>query len=1157
MRQIFKFSMMLFLLAAFIPATFAQKVADFPKAETSPVIDGTFDDWTDFDEVVLEVLRDGTDPDDATDFLPVYKATWDDNALYLYVGVADQTLVGDVAEAWQNDNVEISIDGNADRSFNMFWEPQDSDMKIMVRYGATLENVKTEGLNLDAHDLSNMEYAQADITGGWAFEIKLPFDAIAADIDFGNFSKIIMELNAGDNDTGGAGSTRETQLSWSGTSNMNNDPAEFGTIAFYQNPSQTKAVEMVLSELNYSIDGDFSDWENDELWGFKVVRQGLAAITDSADLAPEWTMKAGNGGLYIYVSIQDETLVGDHDQAWHNDNVEIAFDGNGDDSYNMFWEPDETDFKLVIKYGSSLTDVQTDGLNCDSRDFTGMEYNQMDITGGWAFEMKLPYSVFSADFAVDFKDTMNIELAVTDNDQGATADRETILGWSGNSNMNNDPAGFAQVVLVDNSFSADDIFGNRSNYTELNSDNWKLMEYDEGNIVYMLHNSGISPIHNSGDPWYDPDGPDSDEYGNGSASGFGELAVVGSETFTDFRLTCKVARPSFEEDNGFYDNGFIWGFVDENNYNYINLNKSEGGTLAASFEEGEGYRGGSLGLNQVIDYSVVLFQDTALHEVIIEKVGNKVIASYGGTAFLSIDDAAISEQGAIGLGAWNDAAIFDDVVVETISSLTGSTDVSVASGLGTVNDTAIIAIADGATAQELIDEITLGTNASASILDGTTGTDSHPEIDDYTVNITDSHLLLVKSESGFMKIYELETSTLDTDNSIVDVFSPVSYNETTGELSVLEGVTAALIVEKVKCPESATEMVVDGDGNQVDAETEITDGMSYRIVAENGDVADYPIILTEPDYPVVGITKTTEENAVIIDAWFDEWANLGAENNLEVLADEATLPETADLSGYFKAAWDADYLYLYFNITDDNINVSETDAWENDGLEIALLMTSTIEGRSGWNPFWQPETQPGNQKLMYVYGYTLAQAATDGQNTSSDMRDYSGGIIEMYDKDDGTGYEVEMQLPWTGLNGIDNENSLTPEEGAELSLNIALNDNDGSGREDILFWATPNTNGDGDKYGILRLSGPTAIKDVSALETQVYPNPVADKLIISSKQSIQKIYITNPLGQLVNMKDKVNDSNFELNVQNLANGVYILKVVAQDGSTSVQQFVKQ
>jgi len=83
---------------------------------------------------------------------------------------------------------------------------------------------------------------------------------------------------------------------------------------------------------------------------------------------------------------------------------------------------------------------------------------------------------------------------------------------------------------------------------------------------------------------------------------------------------------------------------------------------------------------------------------------------------------------------------------------------------------------------------------------------------------------------------------------------------------------------------------------------------------------------------------------------------------------------------------------------------------------------------------------------------------------------------------------------------------------------------------------------------------PLAIKNYSEENFNIYPNPVAEKLFISSENNlIKEIKIYSILGTLVLKQEK----NSELiDVSSLTNGVYFIEIYSPNGK-SVKKFIKK
>ena len=221
------------------------KVLEVNPSQVDVVIDGNAAEWETMVAVPVSMLLSGDAIPASTDLEASFKACWDTNALYLMVDIADDILVSSAPDSWNNDLVEIAVDGNADRDYNVLSNSQTSDFKLISVYGYNQSAVESNSSNFDVteRDLTGFEYAPINRTGGWGFELKLPGSAVSEDVTFTTGSELVVELAVGDNDEGSSGS-RETILSWSGRSNLNSDATQFGTFVLKGIPTSSTTMEM-------------------------------------------------------------------------------------------------------------------------------------------------------------------------------------------------------------------------------------------------------------------------------------------------------------------------------------------------------------------------------------------------------------------------------------------------------------------------------------------------------------------------------------------------------------------------------------------------------------------------------------------------------------------------------------------------------------------------------------------------------------------------------------------------------------------------------------------------------------------------------------------------------------------------------------------------
>lgn len=82
------------------------------------------------------------------------------------------------------------------------------------------------------------------------------------------------------------------------------------------------------------------------------------------------------------------------------------------------------------------------------------------------------------------------------------------------------------------------------------------------------------------------------------------------------------------------------------------------------------------------------------------------------------------------------------------------------------------------------------------------------------------------------------------------------------------------------------------------------------------------------------------------------------------------------------------------------------------------------------------------------------------------------------------------------------------------------------------------------------------VADVQAEKFSIYPNPAVHQVNVSGENMVS-VELYNALGQLIRT-EKATTSNFcTMPLNSLSSGVYMLKIVSDDGSTSVQKFVKK
>lgn len=111
----------------------------------------------------------------------------------------------------------------------------------------------------------------------------------------------------------------------------------------------------------------------------------------------------------------------------------------------------------------------------------------------------------------------------------------------------------------------------------------------------------------------------------------------------------------------------------------------------------------------------------------------------------------------------------------------------------------------------------------------------------------------------------------------------------------------------------------------------------------------------------------------------------------------------------------------------------------------------------------------------------------------------------------------------------------------------------------VLFW--PSGACGAYNYGqiedyTVNVQGTMGVDDITKTDNiSIYPNPVKDILHIVQKDSISKVEIYDLSGKLI-QQSNTNSNAVEVNVQTLVKGVYLLKVISNNGKTQTTKLVK-
>jgi hypothetical protein len=174
---------------------------------------------------------------------------------------------------------------------------------------------------------------------------------------------------------------------------------------------------------------------------------------------------------------------------------------------------------------------------------------------------------------------------------------------------------------------------------------------------------------------------------------------------------------------------------------------------------------------------------------------------------------------------------------------------------------------------------------------------------------------------------------------------------------------------------------------------------------------------------LVPIVRTTRPPA--IDGQAEEAWSPAVKRRLE--HSNGPAPQTSDIQGSFRAMWDDDALYLFVEVLDDRKVKNQADPWLDDAVEVF------VDGDGRRSPTYDADDH------QYVFGWNNPEVHEPvGRGGGSGVR-FAEAEWEY-------GYRMEIALPWASI-------GTKPKPGDAIGLDVHVDDNDGTGREQKLMWS--------------------------------------------------------------------------------------------------------
>ena len=259
----------------------------------------------------------------------------------------------------------------------------------------------------------------------------------------------------------------------------------------------------------------------------------------------------------------------------------------------------------------------------------------------------------------------------------------------------------------------------------------------------------------------------------------------------------------------------------------------------------------------------------------------------------------------------------------------------------------------------------------------------------------------------------------------------------------------------------------------------------------------------------------------------------------------AVMPAASDYSVRFKAVYDADFLYLFFNINDDALVTWEGEAalYRADNLELFFNPSGVPDGVPNEDFPWNEHRD--TQMRVNVGGVVNYGSGGGYGATLLDDIDNTFPYYEYIHAMTATGYDVEVQLPWALVIPEDYNDMI--EEDQWIGFDVTAADSDEpDDRKSMVAWSTIDDqcyrrNGG---YGFLNFKGlldGSSIGEIFKNAGYKYANGVLE---LASQSSISIYTIA---GQAISQQS---GSTFDLS--DLASGIYLVKVTDSKGSYTVK-----
>lgn len=328
-----------------------------------------------------------------------YSTAWNEDFLYVGIRVIDVHKVNDSTRGYEDDSVEVYIDGNNGRSGTYGSE----DHQITLGWGDTELSV--------GRNLAGIQFAQQDQEDGYTVEFAIPWNGIG--IDPPKAGAVIGFDIANNDDDGNNNGLRQGQYMWHGNLDNWSNTSKFGSLMLNDGrvttiapPTQTPIViNGVFAEAAWSVD--------------QPLEQILAGNPDGS---LSFGTLSDKDHLYIGLDVLAEELSGADEEV-----IELFLGGD------VFERGTAADPARRIVLDRSTGTV--------GGDFNVVHFGRSVNADGYSIELAIPWAELQTTPSRHL--TLGLEIAYTRTDASGTS----VLAWSGAASPGSTTAEYGNVLL--------------------------------------------------------------------------------------------------------------------------------------------------------------------------------------------------------------------------------------------------------------------------------------------------------------------------------------------------------------------------------------------------------------------------------------------------------------------------------------------------------------------------------------------------------------------------------------------------------------------------------------------------------------------------------------------------------------------------------------